>query len=348
MALPLPNLDNRTYSDLVAEAQGLLPSLDPEWTNYNPSDPGIVLVEMLAWLTEMLLYQVNEISDESVEGFLRLLKGDAAWSRPASVSLDEAVRSTILDLRERYRAVTGDDFVSLLSQTWPESKSDAELLALGVQPTVRLLGGIPERRALRVRCVPRLNLTSTTPEAAAAGHVSLVVVPEASSAAPSPTEALRTELLAFLEPRRTLTTQCHVVGPRYVPVLLRADLYLEADTLGESAVSVQSIATQKLLAFFDPLVGGPEGSGWPFGRSVYASEVYATLRTVGQVAWVEKVGLAAPTLPERVERKGGADVALTLQGWELVQAQSVTLGVYKVSKGITYQLGESNSWQQIS
>src|SRR6266699_1306572 len=59
MPVPLPNLDDRRYDDLVAEARGLIPSLDSTWTNHNPSDPGITLVELFAWLSEMLMYRID-------------------------------------------------------------------------------------------------------------------------------------------------------------------------------------------------------------------------------------------------------------------------------------------------
>lgn len=63
MALPSPNLDDRNFDQIVEEAIRLIPQYCPEWTNYNPSDPGITLVELFAWLTEMMLYRINRIPD---------------------------------------------------------------------------------------------------------------------------------------------------------------------------------------------------------------------------------------------------------------------------------------------
>ena len=80
MPIPLPNLDDRTFEQLMTQARGLIPGLQPEWTNHNESDPGIVLVELLAWLTEMLLYRVNQIPQANVEKFLGLLN-EPDWSR---------------------------------------------------------------------------------------------------------------------------------------------------------------------------------------------------------------------------------------------------------------------------
>src|SRR5258708_4480089 len=46
--IPAPKLDDRTYSDIVAEAMRLIPRYCPEWTNHNPSDPGITILELTA------------------------------------------------------------------------------------------------------------------------------------------------------------------------------------------------------------------------------------------------------------------------------------------------------------
>jgi predicted phage baseplate assembly protein len=75
MALPLPRLDDRTYADLVEEARRLIPSFDPSWTDHNPSDPGITLIELFAWLTEMLLYRMDRVPEAHVRTFLKLLGG---------------------------------------------------------------------------------------------------------------------------------------------------------------------------------------------------------------------------------------------------------------------------------
>ena len=53
--IPTPKLDDRTYADIIAEAVRLIPRYCPEWTNHNPSDPGITILELCAWMTEMIL-----------------------------------------------------------------------------------------------------------------------------------------------------------------------------------------------------------------------------------------------------------------------------------------------------
>src|SRR6185312_16083960 len=73
MALPAPQLDSRTWTELTAEAESLLPGLAPEWTDYNLHDPGITMVELLAWLTELQLYRVDRVTPALRRAYLRLL-----------------------------------------------------------------------------------------------------------------------------------------------------------------------------------------------------------------------------------------------------------------------------------
>ena len=75
MPLQLPNLDDRRYADLVEEARALIPTYTPEWTNHNPSDPGITLIELFAFLSEMLLYRLNRVTAANILSFLKLLNG---------------------------------------------------------------------------------------------------------------------------------------------------------------------------------------------------------------------------------------------------------------------------------
>ena len=63
MALPVPNLDDRKFQDLVDEAKRLIPRYCPEWTNHNVSDPGVALIELFAWMSEMVLFRLNQVPE---------------------------------------------------------------------------------------------------------------------------------------------------------------------------------------------------------------------------------------------------------------------------------------------
>jgi predicted phage baseplate assembly protein len=73
MPLPTPNLDSRRFQDIVDQAKRMIPQYCPEWTDHNVSDPGVTLIELFAWMTEMLLYQVNQVPDKLYIKFLDLI-----------------------------------------------------------------------------------------------------------------------------------------------------------------------------------------------------------------------------------------------------------------------------------
>lgn len=73
MPLLLPNLDDRMWADLADEGRALIPVYGPEWTDHNASDPGITLVELLAWKTEMDIFRLNQVTDAERLRFLDLV-----------------------------------------------------------------------------------------------------------------------------------------------------------------------------------------------------------------------------------------------------------------------------------
>lgn len=74
MPLPVPNLDDlRFQQDLVDEARLRIIRYCPEWTDYNVSDPGITLIELFAWMTEMMVYRLNKVPDKNYIQFLNLV-----------------------------------------------------------------------------------------------------------------------------------------------------------------------------------------------------------------------------------------------------------------------------------
>lgn len=266
MPLQLPNLDDRTYAELVEDARAIIPVVFPEWTDHNPTDPGIILTEMLAWLTEMILYRVNQVPEKNLHVFLKLLNGHQGEIHE---DLQTAIRQTISDLRKNYRAVTPGDYEKLAKAFVPENG---------------------ENLVVRAHCVPNRNLEKEG-SAAAAGHISLVVVPEDSRT--KPTTALLNGLWEYLDKWRLLTIRHHVVAPDYLPVKIEARIWAAE---GARKEDVRKNAVEEIQKFFHPLDSGRywEGRGWPFGRNVYKSEVYQVLQSISGVDHVTKV-----TFPEQ-------------------------------------------------
>ena len=271
MPLSLPNLDDRRYADLVEEAIALLPRYAPGWTNHNPSDPGITLIEVLAFFAETLIFRLNRVTRENKIAFIRLLRG-ADWSGGEALAdasmetVDEALRKAVFDLREPQRAVTAEDFEYLARRA--------------------TVGNPEEARVLRARCVVRRDLRGdvTAREVDRPGHVSVVIVPGAGLDAKA-SEGLFAKVQDSLNRVRLLTTRLHVVKPFYASVSLGAVIHLRH---GAVASEVRRDAVEALRRYFDPLPRrGPEGKGWPFGGNLYLSDVYDVLEGVAGVDYVK-------------------------------------------------------------
>ena len=87
MALPIPNLDNRTFEQLLQEARKSISNYASQWTNHNPADPGITLIELFAWLAEITSYRINLVTEEHRLKYLKLLGIRPQGISPATVDL---------------------------------------------------------------------------------------------------------------------------------------------------------------------------------------------------------------------------------------------------------------------
>src|SRR5689334_13734582 len=87
MPLPAPNLDNRRFDDILAEAKSLIPRYAPAWTDYNESDPGIALLELFAWMTDILIYRLNQVPELNYVKFLELIGISPIPAQPARAEL---------------------------------------------------------------------------------------------------------------------------------------------------------------------------------------------------------------------------------------------------------------------
>ncbi|MEO8333810.1 MAG: putative baseplate assembly protein [bacterium] len=83
MPLPSPILDDRSYQQLRDELVRRIPVYAPEWTDHNPSDPGITLVELFAFLGENLLFRFNQIPETTKLAYLKLLRVPMRAAVPA-------------------------------------------------------------------------------------------------------------------------------------------------------------------------------------------------------------------------------------------------------------------------
>ncbi|MBN1285173.1 MAG: putative baseplate assembly protein [Anaerolineae bacterium] len=83
MPLETPRLDDRAFDDLVTEAIRRIPLYTPEWTDHNLSDPGITLIELFAWLMDIVLYRLNRVPEKHYIKFMELLGMKLREAEPA-------------------------------------------------------------------------------------------------------------------------------------------------------------------------------------------------------------------------------------------------------------------------
>ncbi|MCZ7382186.1 MAG: baseplate J/gp47 family protein [Candidatus Methanoperedens sp.] len=134
MSIPIPNLDDRSFEDLMKEARALIPQYNRDWTNHNPSDPGITLLELFSWLGEMVIYRTNQVPDESYINFLKLIAGV-----PQRAELEKLLNGPFLfnwntieknDFAE-FRAFLKDDFdMDWATKTTIIKKTDKTLIVV--------------------------------------------------------------------------------------------------------------------------------------------------------------------------------------------------------------------------
>lgn len=82
-----PDFFDRRFNDLLEAGRSRLPSLAPRWTDYNAHDPGITLMELLAWVGEAQLYSLARMRRDERAAYAALLGLHASGPAPARGSL---------------------------------------------------------------------------------------------------------------------------------------------------------------------------------------------------------------------------------------------------------------------
>jgi hypothetical protein len=73
MPIKTPNLDDRDFNQMVEESLRYVRENCPRWTDLSPHDPGVVLLELFAFLTEAMIYRLNRLPEKAYVEFLRLI-----------------------------------------------------------------------------------------------------------------------------------------------------------------------------------------------------------------------------------------------------------------------------------
>jgi predicted phage baseplate assembly protein len=171
-------------------------------------------------------------------------------------TLAHALGRATLQREARLRAVTTEDFEAIALET----------------PGLRV-----------ARAIARPNLYPGLECVNAPGMMTVIVLPSLPLTRPVPSSGFIGQIAARLEARRTIGTRVIVAGPRYLQVAVDAKVQA-LDGIDKTKLAGQ--VAQALDAFFDPVTGGPDHTGWPLGRDVYRAEV---MQVIDQTPGVDHV-----------------------------------------------------------
>jgi len=94
----IPIIDDRRYGDILAEVRTRIarytPEWTPVWTDVNDSDPGYTMVQVFAWLSEMLTYRMNQVPQLNYIKFLQLIGIELNPAEPAQAEITFPVQGT--------------------------------------------------------------------------------------------------------------------------------------------------------------------------------------------------------------------------------------------------------------
>ncbi|SEL12187.1 hypothetical protein [Nitrosovibrio tenuis] len=324
-------LDDRTFDDLVGEAINLLPTLAPEWTNHNPSDPGITLVELLAYFTEILVYRLGRITPATRLQFLKLLGGPnwegltweyklkflkllmgSGWEGWRAITqthprnLEKQIDCAVLGANpDQLKSAIDGVIRNLMRSECAVTAHDFEHLAKQfAHEYANMYSG--SMHPVRTLCVPSVNLENNHPGKSLSddrAHVSVVLVP-GSDLSDEEAVSLRKKVQKELSRRCLLTTRLHVVAPVYLHLAIGVKL---APKPGQSKAQLSSALREMLEQRFGSQPGqGPLGEGWPFGRALRISELIQAVDEAAGVDYVGDITILQIGLKENLDRPESA------------------------------------------
>jgi hypothetical protein len=369
--IEVPNLDTIDFDALVDEGRRLIPRYAPDWTDHNLHDPGMTLLDLLAWFVDQQVYRIGFVGDAHIAAFAALL-GVTAQSAKAAGGLIWPNRGVI----PSDRTIAKDQRVHPAEQ--PE-------LAFVVTDTIGLRATVIDRVEARAGAATRSTTLEDTGavllddatgtidlvfDAAIAGGVSPIALGLAY-AGPLPDLGGRPPVAAFYRDAAG-TVQQVAAEWRAAPDGASGVLLLPPPAAGNPAAAIRldlaanparrllpvrvalNVLPVTQIEILDALKIG-EGTGWPDLELMLGLEEGSALTEPLSIesgangrAWTAIADFAAsgPTNahflfdPDRGTLRFGNGI----NGLAVPAGEEVSRGVLRVTRGASGNLGAGTSW----
>jgi hypothetical protein len=337
MSFELPNLDTASAGEIQSQLVRRIPQFTRHWTDFNASDPGITLLQMLSWLGESLAYQANAIPIETGTNFLRWVLGlpssTAPW--PYAQAAAKQYDAAFLDLRdmlaaiERGRRPSVEELQAavlgyLTSPYLAVTLADVEALAFQANGMidaqeahkphahVALARAVVAGEATVLHILPDAGAAYTRPAAGnfdrpgAPCQVTVLLQPDPNAA------RMLNELIhaveTYVAPRTLLGSAVRVRPARLTDINVSARIRCPA---GVNPAVVLEAVVASLMAYFSAADGGIDGSGWRYGDAPDRQEVLGLITGAPGVAGIDEFELDyGPSIRLGEEAQLGIDTLL--------------------------------------
>ncbi len=332
MPLPIPKLFNKSYQNFVDEMIASIPKYSEVWTNYNPSDPGITILELLCWIAETMLYRIDRIPENTYLNFLRLIAGASGTEVDALLNekdldkeykeilyflkrveekklfITELKHSKVLNQREISRELREEfvqegllvtDYATVFVKNpgtkWVIEDGDRKYWIVKEQEELFVLQkgeeiSVEEIKKMvlkfmksRYRAITeedfRILAIQSTEETTniqvkraivqsypEEGKIEVMIVAQDSEHY----QELIPIVKQYLEDRKLIGTWLEVKAPVYTTVNINIQITCAFHI---NKKELESQIKKRIQEYLDPLVGGPDGTGWPYRRALTIYEL---------------------------------------------------------------------------
>lgn len=166
---------------------------------------------------------------------------------------------------------------------------------------------VEDYQVLVERAFPEVARALCVTEPLEDGVVKLFLVPvpdsgdEAPGGPPRPSPELRVAVEGFLRSICCPTAKVVVGAPRCVPISVR--LAFVPRKAGAQSERLKLKLEERVRRFLDPVQGGHDGAGWPWGRGLAAAELNQVLRDLADVERLTDIELVDVARRRTVDRR---------------------------------------------